>query len=64
MGKLEAKTKDEVIAMEKEMGLEEGDLVTTRKVYLLGGETIPERLERVESFFKEHILKHTESREE
>ena len=46
------------------MGLEEGDLVSTRKVKLLGGESIPERQERVESFFKEHILKHTESREE
>ena len=64
LGKIENKTKEEVEDLEKQMGFDEGDLLTTRKVHLVGGESIPDREERVGKFFKEQILKHTESREE
>jgi len=40
LGSMEGKTKDEVIALEKQYGLEEGDLITCKKIDLLGGESL------------------------
>tara|TARA_B110000285_G_scaffold142391_1_gene159171 strand:+ start:331 stop:825 length:495 start_codon:yes stop_codon:yes gene_type:complete len=53
-----------VIALEKQLGLADGDLITCRNLGPVGGETNEDRHTRISSFFKEHILKHTDSREE
>ena len=50
--------------MEKQLGLDDGDLITCRNLAPVGGETIQDKHDRISSFFKEHILKHTDSREE
>ena len=59
---MEGKTSNEIRELEKQLGLDENDLIQFKAIESGGGESSDEIHERIIHFFKDHILK--ESREE